>query len=310
MKHLFSLVLLTLIAIIISSFTYPTTTPTHSNKENGISEQYCNNAFDGNVKTYTLKDGYSNLGHSIWISRKSGKVNAKYFADKQYGQVVHDRYDSWRSGKDVVLMSSGAYATGWDGTDIPVGVTVDNGIVVNRKYDSGMDGLVIVYATGGIVVSNIDDGDLYLATLDKKVDIRNSADRTKFLTWAKDEKATVFQTHLTIYKNQLECYYSSKDKNARRKLLVLAESSDGELFHIIFYFKDSGYTLYNASTMTLNYLKGKGMDVIAAINLDTGNYDIINTGSGVKDCSGNHIEGTRNAYRKDLTNMLTYSYEE
>jgi hypothetical protein len=57
-------------------------------------------------------------------------------------------------------------------------------------------------------------------------------------------------------------------------------------------------------------LKGKGMDVIAGINLDTGDYDIINTGSGVKDCSGNLIEGTRNAYRKNLTNMLTYSYKE
>jgi hypothetical protein len=308
MKHLFSLVLLTLIAIIISSFSYPTAS-TYSDKENGISEQYCNSTFGGNVKTYTLKDGSRNMGHSIWISRESGKVDAKYFAHKQYGEVVHDRYDSWRSGKDVVLMSSGAYATGWKGSDVPVGVTVDNGKIVNRNYDDDMDGLVIVYATGGIAVSNIDNGDLYLDALGRKVDIRNVKDRGDFLNWAVSQNATVFQTHLTIFKNQLQCYYSSSDGNTRRKSLVLAKNSNGELFHIIFYFKDSGHTLYNASKMTLSYLRGKGMDVIAAINLDTGDYDIINTGSSVKDCSGNSITGTRNAYRKNLTNMLTYSYE-
>lgn len=313
MKHLFALGLLIVVATISSSFTYKSTSSIQNDRINSISEQYCSSAFDDNVSTYTLKDNGRSVGHSIWISRKSGKVKAKYFADKQYQQVVNTRYNSWKNGKQVVLMSSGTYANGYDATsNKPVGITVDNGVIVNRSWKESMDALVIVYATGGIVVSNIENGDLYLDALGKKVDVRNIRDRSEFLNWAVKEKATVFQTHLTIFKNDLkfDSDHYRKNKQTKRKMLILAKDSDGTLFHIIFYFKNNDYTLYDASKKTKAYLDSKDMNIIAAINLDTGAYDIISTGEGVKDCNGYYITGTKNSYRSTMTNILTYSYSE
>ncbi|MEM9991906.1 MAG: hypothetical protein AAF738_09085, partial [Bacteroidota bacterium] len=133
----------------------------------------CTSSFEGEVTTHKIYDGYSEVGHSIWMSRKTQRLKAKYFAHKQDDnnggtKYVHSRYGDWRGGKYVVLKSSGAYASGWKGSDVPVGITVDNGIVVNRSYYNKMDGLVIVYATGGIAVSNIEDGNLYLDALGKR----------------------------------------------------------------------------------------------------------------------------------------------
>lgn len=299
---------LTFIFIIASSFTTLQNLEDYSR----LSERYCSTAFGGDIEINNIKDNSIEVGHSIWISRKSRKVHAKYFAYKQNGEVVNDRYSDWKQNKQIVLMSSGTYAAGWDGTDKPVGVTVDNGNIVNRNYDSRMDGLVIVYATGGIVVSNIEDGDLYLDALGKRVDIRKSYDRSQFLKWAQDEEATVFQTHLTIFKNELQFktdrnqVYSKQPKKAKRKFLILARDDDGELFHIVYYFKKKDYTMYEASAKTLAYLKSRDMNVIAAINLDTGGYDILSTGKGIKDCNGNYLKGTKNHERDNMTNMLTY----
>jgi hypothetical protein len=247
------------------------------------------------------------MGTSTWLKRD--KVKAKYFAWKKDGQHVDERYDSWKQGKEIVLMTGAAYVNGWQGSEVPVGVTVDNGVIINRGYDNNIDGLVIIYATGGIAVSNIDNGDLYLDALGRKIDIRNTRDRHELLNWAVKENASIFQTHLTIFKNQLVCNYSKNAKSSTRRFLVLVKSSSGEFFHVIFYFKHARYTLYHISEMTLNYLKDKEMDVIAMLNLETGTYDVINTGSGVTDCNGDYIKGKRNEIRKEIPNLLTYYYE-
>lgn len=274
-----------------------------------FSEEHCREACDGDVNTYTVKDGWSDIGHSIWISRASEKVNAKYFAHKQSMQVVHDRYNTWRDGKYVVLKSSGAYATGWNGSDLPAGITVDNGIIVNRDYQARMDGLVIVYATGGIAITNIEDGDLYLKSLGKRVDVSDSYDRGEFLQWAVSEDATVFQTHLLVYDNRLQ-FTKDNGERAKRKFLILAKDSSGELFHIIFYTKEKAYSLYNAARNVLQYMKrNKSMNIIAMVNLDTGGYDNLHTGGSVRDCDGNFITGTSTNYG-DMTNLLTYSWTE
>lgn len=275
-------------------------------------ESYCTSSFGGDVTTYTLNMGGSELGKSIWISRKSKRAKAKYFAHKYGGSDVHDRYTKWRvnSGKNIILKSSGAYATGWNGSDIPVGLTVDNGVVVNRNYHNTMDGLVIVYATGGIAVSNIEDGDLYLEALGRKVDIRNASDRNAFLAWAQSERATVFQMHLMAYGNKIEVgKYNSSSSRSTRKFLALAKSRSGELFHIIFYLKNHSYSLYDATKLVFDYLrKDKRMNVIAMINLDTGGFDILNTAGGATDCNNSNIWGTSTNY-EDMTNLLSYQYE-
>ncbi|MEM8909644.1 MAG: hypothetical protein AAGD05_17480 [Bacteroidota bacterium] len=277
----------------------------------GLSERNCTSSFNGDVHTYTLNHGYSNVGHSVWISRKSQRAKAKYFAHKLNGEHVHHRYTMWRVARDrdVILKSSGAYATSFSNSGLPVGLTIDNGVLVNRKLDSRMNALVIVYATGGIVVSNIKNGDLYLQSLGGKVDVKNTYDREKFIRWAEEKEATVFQLHLMAYDNSINVgRTNSSNRTARRKLFSLAKSSSGELFHIIHYLKKPSYSLYEATDLVLSYLRGKGMDVIATVNLDTGGYDILNTAGAATDCNGNNVWGTTKNYDA-MTNLLTYEYD-
>ena len=312
MKPLFAQLSLVLAVFIGSSFIYPTPPVDQEPPAEAVAnfnETNCAAYFNGDVITRTLNDGYSAVGHSIWLSRSSKRVNAKYFAHKQYGTVVHDRYDTWRQGKNVVVISSGAYATGWDGKDVPAGITVDAGKIVNRNYESTMDGLVIVYATGGIVVSNIENRDLTLKKGGKSfvVDVTSSSGRAEFLAWAQSEGATVFQTHLLAYKNDL-LFTRATSETARRKFLVLTKDPNGNLYHVIFYMKNKSYSLYDAAQGILSYLNNGRYEVIGMINLDTGGFDIISTGSDVRDCNGNYITGTANDDRPNMTNMLTYWY--
>jgi hypothetical protein len=252
------------------------------------------------------------IGYIIALNRTSKRIKAKYFAYKENGKIVHERYDNWRSGKNVVLISSGAYATGFSGSDLPVGLTVDNGNIVNRNIDNNMDGLVIVEAVGGVRMTNIRDGDLTIrkGNVDKKVNVNDPLQRSEFLSWCESEKATVFQTHLLIYKNQLKLsYLNSSDKVAERKMILLAYDSSGNLYHLIVYSRWKQMTLYEMASNTLLMLNENGFNVVAAANLDTGGVDVLSTSTELADCGGQTIEGLTNARRREMTNMLVYFYE-
>lgn len=305
MKRTFRLLSLSAVILFLTSFTLSDARFNHKNKINGFSEGNCTTSFGGNVSVNKLYDNGREIGHSIWINRSSRRVSAKYFADNPNANSPLNRYNAWRRDKSVVLVSSGAYATSFHG-GIPVGITVDNGKIINQTYESKMDGLVIIYATGGIVVSDIEEGNLSLEGVGV-VDIKDSYDRQKFFRWAQKENATVFQTHLLAYKNQSKIY-TRKSGTAVRKFLILAKDRGGSLYHIIFYTKKRDMTLAAGTKNTLKYLKGKRMNVIAMVNLDTGGFDVLGTGGDAKDCNGNYLEGgTRD--RSQMTNMLAYHYK-
>jgi hypothetical protein len=277
-----------------------------------FSFQFCikghsDEAFSGNL----VYNG-GQIGYVIALNRTSKRIKAKYFAYKENGKIVHERYDNWRSGKNVVLISSGAYATGFSGSDLPVGLTVDDGNIVNRNIDTNMDGLVIVEAVGGVRMTNIRDGDLTIrkGSVDKKVNVNDPLQRSEFLSWCESEKATVFQTHLLIYKNQLKLsYLNSSNKVAERKMILLAYDSNGNLYHLIVYSRWKQMTLYEMASNTLSMLNENGFNVVAAANLDTGGVDVLSTSTELADCGGQSIEGLTNARRREMTNMLVYFYE-
>ena len=277
-----------------------------------FSFQFCikghsDEAFSGNL----VYNG-GQIGYVIALNRTSKRIKAKYFAYKENGKIVHERYDNWRSGKNVVLISSGAYATGFSGSDLPVGLTVDDGNIVNRNIDTNMDGLVIVEAVGGVRMTNIRDGDLTIrkGSVDKKVNVNDPLQRSEFLSWCESEKATVFQTHLLIYKNQLKLsYLNSSNKVAERKMILLAYDSNGNLYHLIVYSRWKQMTLYEMASNTLLMLNENGFNVVAAANLDTGGVDVLSTSTELADCGGQSIEGLTNARRREMTNMLVYFYE-
>lgn len=214
----------------------------------------------------------------IYMRRDGNRVKAKYFAAADYnGNNVFQRYQKWAPGKNVILVSSGTYMD-YDG--IPVGLTVDNGIVVNKSLSKSFDGLVIVNSNGGITVSNLKDGDLRLRgegmDSTRKYDLRKSAwDLQSFIKWSTASEATVFQSHLLVYKNKLDiAFLNPSPAIAPRRFLAIGKDENGKIVHAII--QSSAYaTLYDGSKRALDFLNNfKEMEVTYMINLDTGDQDV------------------------------------
>ncbi|MGH1336711.1 MAG: hypothetical protein ACRBFS_11330 [Aureispira sp.] len=259
---------------------------------------------NGHAKVYTLQEGYSKIGHSVWMNRGSKRMSAAYFSAGD----VYGNHKKWSKGKEVFLTCSGAFSDDLDKTDgaLPVGINIENGYAKNRKVKKdGMDALVIVYATGGIVVSDLTKGDLHLQSLGKKLNIRESTtDKYDFLEWAKDEKATVFQTQLLAYKNQLKIDSRGRKNKRERRFLALATTNTGTLYHIVFDLPEGAY-LYDGAQKVLAHLNDQNMDVTALLNLDTGAYNVLEVNTG-DDSLDSELEGETSISR--AVNLLSYHY--
>jgi hypothetical protein len=277
----------------------------------GFDMSLCSTAHNGEVQSGDLLHNGSIVGSVIGINRSSKTIKAKYFAFKENGKTVNERYNEWRkNNKNIVLVSSGAYSTDFSAGGSPVGLTVDNGNEVNINYNDKMDGLVIIEEAGGVRVTNIEDGNLRIENGGswETVDIKNDLQRRKFLKWAKEKQATVFQTHLLLYDNKMKVAYNANKSVSVRKLLVLAEDNAKNIFHYVIYTKKEGYNLTDLANNTLAMFNGKGYKVIGAMNLDTGSLDILSTSESYSDCNGTYITGTQNSERPKMTNLLAYYY--
>jgi hypothetical protein len=250
--------------------------------------------------------------HVIQMYRDGGHVRAKYFAAPDFnGNNVFKRYSNWSNSQgNVILVSSGTYM---DNRRVPVGLTIDNGIPVNETlvYDK-MDALTIVYATGGIVVSNLKDGDLSVSgsgiTSGRKLNLRRSAsDMQDFIDWARDQEATVFQTHLLVYKNQLSISAQNSSTASReRRFLAVGKDENGKVVHLVVHCPVYS-TLYEGSRKVLEFLnKYKSVNVTFMINLDTGAQDVFELYNS--DCTRNTlIKGATDS--REAVNLLAYYYE-
>jgi hypothetical protein len=247
------------------------------------------------------------------LSRKDNHVKVKYFAANENGVSVGNRYKQWAQGKNIVLYSSGTYF-GDDGN--PVGLCIDNGNVVNNLVKTtGFDALAIVYATGGIAVSDLKQGNLNIVVNNTPttVNVRNPLDAQKFKTWAISNSATVFQTHLLCYNNDLKVYPpngGSSSKEASRRFLAVCQDKQGAIQHVILNIKEL-VTVYEGSKAINEYLLHPSSvfnKIFFMINLDTGSQDVFESydGNGNRD-TRKYFGGTTPI--SGAKNLLVYYYE-
>lgn len=240
------------------------------------------------------------------------KINAKYFAAKDLnGNSVPNRFYNWSKGKNIISVTSGTYMDNYDSKLArPVGLTVDNGIVVNKGI-ADFDGLVIVYATGGIVATNLKDKNLTVqggSISGMPLDIKGNAYHfNEFLKWCKENEATVFQTHLLVYKNNLKISsYNSSLEPRERRFLAVGNDAEGNLVHCIVHSPEST-TLYEGSKRTLNFLNEfKEMNVMWMINLDTGAQNVFSLYNADGKINST-IKGTLTV--SEAINLLVYYYQ-
>lgn len=261
---------------------------------------------DGNVNIYALKEGYSTIGHSIWLTRGGAKeAKAVYFSEGD----VYGKLNKWKRGKDLILTCSGAFSDDLSKTNgaLPVGLNVENGYIKNRTVvKEGMDALVIVYATGGIVVSDLTKGDLFLQSFGKKINVRKDVSaKYDLLKWAEEEKATIFQTQLLAFDNQLKIDYQGRKQKRERRFLAFAKTKSGTLYHIIFNFPNGEY-LYDGAKKVMDHLNDQSMKVISLLNLDTGAYNVMNLSTGDYSIDSKIKGSTRVSA---AVNLLSYHYD-
>lgn len=255
--------------------------------------------------------------HMISMKRGSNRIKAKYFAatDPSNNKTVPERYNAWKKGKNIIAVSSGTYMTDCNIVNAkPVGLCIDNGIIVNKNLDLKLGGLIIVYHTGGIEATKISDGNLGISDKGntKIININNSFDRTSFVTWAKSNEATVFQSHLLVYNDKINTSYchsktQSCANKASRRFLAICKDHNNEIVHTIVH-SPSETTLHDGTTKVYKFLKNfKEMNQVQfMINIDTGCQDVFNLyrSDGTK---FNKIKGTLD--ENDAVNLLVYYYE-
>ncbi len=246
--------------------------------------------------------------NTITMKRKNDRIKAKYFAAKDYnGNSVYQRFQQWKkSHPQVILLSSGTYM---DRYKTPQGLTIDNGVVVNQGIMLyKMDALVIVYATGGVVVSNLKAGNLKVSGINTPLNLReNPNDLDTFIQWAEANEATVFQTHLLVHENRNMVSGHNSDIDPReRRFLAVGKDENGEIFHIIIH-NPSHSTLYEGTQRVLNFVNDfKDIEVVFMINLDTGAQDVFELYNS--NCTTNQtIKGPLPP--SQAVNLLAYYFE-
>jgi hypothetical protein len=259
---------------------------------------------------------------TIAISREGNRIKAKYFAarDQSNGKTVYQRFTEWSKNKQLVLVTSGTYMyPSCDGSDpktTPVGLCIDNGITVNRSLEYGkFDGLAIVYPSGGgggIALSNLKNGDLTIQESNGPPAVINLRDgytvTGRFIPWAENNKATVFQSHLFVWKNTLiiDPAYVDK-KTAKRRVLAVGTNQTGKTFHYVVDCPNQNQTIYDAASKAYNYLQRKAYaNIMFMINLDTGCQDAFQVykSDGSID---SQFKGTTPL--SNAANLLCYYYE-
>jgi hypothetical protein len=253
----------------------------------------------------------------ITMKRKNERIKVKYFAatDPSNNKTVPERYNSWKKGKNIIAVSSGTYMTDCNAVIAkPVGLCIDNGVIVNKILDTKLGGLLIVYQTGGIVATKVSDGNLSIIENGNKknININNSFDRNNFVTWAQKNEATVFQSHLLVYNDQLNTSYCNSKtqscaKKASRRFLAICENENNEIVHVIIH-SPSETTLHDGTTKVFKFLKDyKEMKSVKfMINIDTGCQNVFNLykSDGTKYTK---IKGTLD--ESEAANLLVYYYE-
>ena len=262
------------------------------------------------VSTSSYK-GYS--FNVIYMNRGlSGKrIKAKYFAAKDLntGKSVPDRYSSWAIGKNVICATSGPYMDSHIDPK-PVGLTIDNGVIINESLHNDMDGLVIVYATGGVVASNLEDKDLTVqggSISGVKLNLFNSLHKTSFVKWCEDRKVSIFQTHLLIYKDELQISSVNSDQSKRERIfLAVGNDEDGNLVHCVINSPEFT-TLYEGTKRVKQFLNEfKEMEVIFMINIDPSSHGIFEV-FNQNGTQNEFISGSQQISR--AYNLLVYYYE-
>jgi hypothetical protein len=242
------------------------------------------------------------LGEAIWMHRP--QLKASYLAH----QNVSGRYRNFRKGRRVVLATSGGFT---NSLRQPEGLTVEQGNIVNAVLMPDRDGLVMVQPSGGIRILNLKRQEFFLPLGRKQVKkignpLQSLIAYSELLEWCRSTRATLFQTQLLAYSDQMLIQRSKATTNLRerRLLALMSDARTGQTHHAIFNIKQS-VNLAEISEEIFALIADRNKKVEAILNLDVGSYNILET----YDERGRPIRGAWGPVSvSEATNLIVYYY--
>jgi len=279
----------------------------------GIQLSHSQTYFGGKFK---ISNHYKN-GHTYTVydfSREGTVVRAKYFAQNAYYQ-----YQQWKGDREILLVTAGAFSDTFKEDGKPVGLCVDNGVIVNRVTDDDMDGLVIVYngsaQIGGIAIVDLDkkavkcESSYGGGSYEYYYPRSSYTDRVNLLNWGANAGLTLFQTQLVYSdkkssdENFNNLYYGKKRE--RRFLAICLKY--GDVHHVVVDVPENEY-LNLAAKNAKSILDDEGFNVLYIMNLDTGGKNILHRYNGYR-LENLEPNSNEDARIEKATNLLIY-YKE
>lgn len=257
------------------------------------------------VSVFAIQDKskMTNIGHAVWLRRPDTRSN--YFA---YGNVT-PKFRQWvtRNKKTAILATTGGF------TNIhkkPEGLTVEAGTIVNAVLMPDRDGLVIVHDNGGISVINLKRDTIKLSLGPQDVltienPLHSLIAYSKLLDWCRERKATLFQTQLLAFSDQLLIDVSKArgQLRERRILALVRDYKTAELHHVLVDIPHP-HNLAVIAKDLFDLLQSRGKKVEALLNLDVGSYNILE----VYDQHGNTLPSPKGPVSlNNATNLIVYT---
>lgn len=216
-----------------------------------------------------LKDGRDIGWIGILSSYSYGKVQWYLNNDKPIDIPTF----SSRFGYQPLMLTSGSYVTSTKKTS---GLSATGGVLANSAVDPKMDGLVIIHK-GEVSIHNIDAG-IYLPGKTAALQVVDLiSDYMELLLWIQQNNASVFQTHLLGFDNDLAIDPNKASTTLRERRLLATIERNGQPGVAIIDLPQTPrpLSLSEAAATTLFGLRQLGWSVEGIVNLDVGTYNIL-----------------------------------
>jgi hypothetical protein len=217
-----------------------------------------------NGKTYSV----------VKMIHQNNRIKVKYFSVKdKSGLSSYLRYESWAKNKNIIAYMSAGYIT--DCASLyahQVGLTIDNGEIINSSISENLGGLAVIQ-NDEIKLFNLENPFLQIKDKDGvlvKFELRNAFDRSLFIKWASENNISAFQCHLLAQNDSLLVYENAAKEIRDRRFLIGGVDQDG-LFSNYILNLNGPETLRDATKIALKFLKSNdGLQAHYIINHDAG----------------------------------------
>lgn len=232
-------------------------------------------------------------GHALWL--RHGDSHAHYFAQGNVtGQLEHLAQTS-----EVMVATAGGFT---NYLKQPEGLTVEEGVIVNSVIQPDRDGLLMLTREFGVNALSLKEATLMLPDSQVIENPLHSLTAYAQLTdWCRIHRATLFQTQLVVYHDQLliDPDKAVKRFRERRLLALTTDLKTGESYHVLINVTEP-HMLALLSAEVQAMLLERHQRIEALFNLDVGLYDILT----VFDDRGVALDDIRGKSDSQIANSL------